>query len=40
MLMHQEMQTKYLKQLTDYFVNRGEVEEIMDYRVEILKSYN
>ena len=40
MLMHQEMQTKYLKQLTDYFVNRGEVEEIKDYRVEILKSYN
>tara|TARA_B100000941_G_scaffold282167_1_gene250344 strand:+ start:54 stop:818 length:765 start_codon:yes stop_codon:yes gene_type:complete len=40
MLMHQEMQTKYLKQLTNYFVNRGEVEEIKDYRVEILKSYN
>ena len=40
LLMHQEMQTKYLKQLTNYFVNRGEVEEIKDYRVEILKSYN
>ena len=40
MLMHQEMQTKYLTQLTNYFVNRGEVEEIKDYRVEILKSYN
>ena len=32
MLMHEEMQTKYVKQLTSYFVNRGEVEEIKDYR--------
>ena len=40
LLMHQEFQTKYVNELTDYFINRGEVEEIKDYRVETLIQYD
>jgi hypothetical protein len=40
LLMHQEFQTNYVNELTDYFINRGEVEEIKDYRVETLIQYD
>ena len=29
-----------VNELTDYFINRGEVEEIKDYRVETLIQYD
>ena len=38
--MHNDFQTTYIDAVTKYFMNRGEVIELKDMRVENLKSYN
>ena len=37
--MHQDLEDNHTKAMNDYFVNRGEVEHVQDFIVEVLARY-
>ena len=37
--MHQDLEDNYTKAMNQYFVNRGEVEHVQDFIVEVLARY-
>ncbi len=37
--MHQDLEENYSKAMNDYFINRGEVEHVQDFIVEVLARY-
>ena len=39
-MMHKNLQEKHVKELTEYFTNRGEVIDLKDMRIEGVAQYN
>ena len=40
LMMHKNLQEKYIKEVTEYFSNRGEVIDLKDVRIESVAQYN
>lgn len=40
LMMHKNLQEKYVKEVTEYFSNRGEVIDLKDVRIESVAQYN